>query len=931
MASRSQNVRIPSATYRLQFNSAFTFRDASEIVPYLSMLGISDVYASPLFQAPPGSTHGYDVTNYSRLNPELGTEEDFEAFTRALKDHRMGLIMDVVPNHMGIADASNTWWRNVLENGPSSPYAKYFDIDWNPPTEQLENKVLLPLLGDQYGTVLENGEIRLCAEEGWFVIRYFEKTFPISPKSAVLIFQRSVDKLHAVLGSQAPSILELESIMTSLRHLPSGSETDPEKVRELLREKEIIKRRFRELVERCGTASQSVHAAVSEFNGTPGVPSSFNSMETLLAQQAYRLCHWRVAADEINYRRFFDINELAAVRVEIPETFTDVHSLVVQLVHKGIVTGLRIDHPDGLFDPEKYFSDLQNACRTRAPGLRRLHGIYIVIEKILAHNEHLPPQWAVHGTVGYDFLNIANGIFVRPSSRRRMTEFYSSFTGATKSFRDLVYECKKLILRVSMTSELHVLARRLDKLSFQHRSSCDFTLWSLQEALGEVVACFPVYRSYVRTETGGVSDHDRSHIHAAILMAERRNPALNESIFRFIESILLLEDPPGLSPLQISERRDFVMRFQQFTGPVMAKGLEDTAFYRQYPLASLNEVGGRPEKFATSVEEFHRHNEHVQKKWPHTLVTTSTHDSKRSEDVRSRINVLSEIPQEWESKIRTWSEMNQSLRSEIDGEWAPDANEEVLIYQTLFGAWPLAGVPDDFIARVKRYMEKALKEAKVHTSWVSPHAPYDEAIRVFIDRLFENDHPFFEDFKSFQARYAAAGLRNSLSQTLMKITCPGVPDFYQGTELWDFHFVDPDNRDPVDYFLRKQLITFPDSPVQWAIEDPRTKLSLIRKALKFRAARLELFQKGEYIPIETSNDSVIAYMRRKKTERVIVACERFFASADADQSALLYLRGRMAHTFRDVLTGRIIAAEGGLLDTKELFSALPAALLETHV
>jgi (1->4)-alpha-D-glucan 1-alpha-D-glucosylmutase len=964
--------RIPGATYRLQFNRSFRFAEARALVPYLHALGITDLYASPFLKARRGSPHGYDVTDHSIINPEIGTAEDLADLTAELVHNGMGLLIDVVPNHMGIDDESNRWWWDVLENGPSSPYARAFDIDWHPPKQDLANKVLLPILGDQYGKVLENGEIRLLYEAGSFFISYYERRFPVGPKSTMTVLEPAYERVRAVLSAEDPHLVELESIMTSLKLLPPRTETDPERVRMRLREKEVAKRRLAALSETSDAVREAIEQTVAEMNGRRGDPHSFDRLEALLASQAYRLCYWRVAADEINYRRFFDINQLAAIRVEEPEVFEAVHAMIFHLLRQGGVTGLRIDHPDGLFDPVQYFLDLQAGCdralqsnasdADNASAAAANRPCYIVVEKILVRDERLRPDWAVHGTTGYDFLNLLNAIFIDPASARPLHDLYARLRGRTFNFSDVAYASKKLILDGTMSGELHMLARRLDRISEQHRWSRDFTLFSLQEALTEVVACFPVYRTYIRAASNMVSDEDRRYILSAFRTAKRRNPTMSQSIFDFIASVLLLQDPEGIGPAHRAERRNFIMRFQQLTGPVMAKGLEDTAFYRTYPLASLNEVGGNPERFGLSVDEFHRRNAERLANWPQALLTTSTHDTKRSEDVRARINVLSDMPREWERAIQRWQMLNHDKKVELDGAEVPDANEEYLLYQTLIGAWPLDPMDEEghqqFVQRIQRYMEKALKEAKLHTSWINPNEAYDEAVRNFVRTILtpHGDNPFLADFLRFQGRIVHAGMWNSLSQVLLKITLPGVPDFYQGTELWDFSLVDPDNRRPVDFHNRVAILdelrrreargSIPlvrDLLARWT--DGSIKLYVTYKALNFRKAHRQLFEHGDYLPISASGkraDHVAAFARCEGNMWALIVVPRLPTKLVSPASpplgrrvwkdTFLPLPQRVPEHWHNALTGETLSASGSDAWKRSLFiedvlRRLPVALL----
>jgi (1->4)-alpha-D-glucan 1-alpha-D-glucosylmutase len=989
------------ATYRLQFNHLFTFKQASAVLDYLRDLGISDCYASPLFMARPGSLHGYDVIDPTKLNPELGTREDFNEFSAQLKQRGMGLMMDVVPNHMCIAGSGNQWWNDVLENGPSSPYASFFDIDWQPPKQNLANKTLLPILGDQYGRVLENQEIQLVYQRGAFFVNYYGTRLPIASRTSIYILNAALDELKSTLDEAHPHRLELESIITALSYLPPRTETDPERRRERLREKEIAKRRLSALVAESREVNGALRKTVKEFNGVRGDARSFDRLEELLGEQAYLLCFWRVAADEINYRRFFDINELAAIRVEEPEVFASVHELVFRLIKEGHVTGLRIDHIDGLHDPEQYLRHLQGGCRkalrrsvsaasatadrgsriedrTDDAVLDPLSSIlyprssierpfYVVVEKILGHDERLRESWPAHGTTGYDFLNLLNGLFVDAQNAEAFGKLYRRLAGLESDFADVAYESKKLILETAMSSELHMLARRLDRISEQRRYTRDFTLNSLQHALGEVIACFQVYRSYIRPNSDEVGEEDRRYISRAIRIAKRRNPTVSASIFDFIESLLLLRDSEGFDRAEIidddgrRERREFVMRFQQLTGPVAAKGIEDTAFYRFYPLASLCEVGGEPWRFGVSPVTFHRRNRERLALWPAAMLASSTHDTKRSEDARARINALSEIPVRWYRAVRRWHDMNRDLKIAIEDRAAPDANEEYLLYQALLGAWPLdaAGeAPQSFVRRIQEYMIKALREAKIHSSWLNPDEEYEQAARDFISKILAPDGAFAKDFAEFQAPIARAGMFNSLSQTLLKIAAPGVPDFYQGTEVWDFSLVDPDNRRPVDYEHRKRMLdslrdkkardqaSLADDLLR-SSPDGRIKMFITTGALNYRQNNRDLFERGEYLPLQPAGERerhVVSFARRTGDKTAIVIATRFFIrltprapiGRDVWGDTAILMNDELVGCYRDVFTGKRIQTrmrpdgngDGNELPLADALEHLPVALLE---
>lgn len=957
-----QPVYTPSATYRVQFNQAFTFDDAAALSEYFDELGITDVYASPFLMARPGSIHGYDVTDQSRFNPEIGDEASFLRMSEALQRHNLGLIADVVPNHMCITHPSNLWWWDVLENGPSSFYARYFDIDWHPPKQELVNKVLLPVLGDQYGRVLENQEIRIGCADGQFHASIYGTSLPLAPRTWTMLLEPAVARLREKLGATDEHVAEMESIVTALSHLPGSMETDDAKVRERHREKEIVKRRLSALLEASAEAGAAIDASLDEINGRQGDPHSFDRLERLLESEPYRLSFWRVAMDEINYRRFFDINDLAAIRVEDPEVFSAVHALIFDLVRRGQVRGLRVDHPDGLFEPEKYFRALQDGCKAgepASPGGDR--PFYIVAEKILTGSEPLRTEWAIEGTTGYGFLNLLNGLFVDRTREKAFQQLYRRFTGLTASPRDLLCESKRLILQVAMSSELNVLARRLDHISEQHRWSRDFTLESLRDALREVLAAFPVYRTYVRGDSSEVDPQDRRQVNLAVHEAKLRNPAISESVFDFIQSVLLLEHPNGTSDAQRAERRTFAVRFQQLSAPVMAKGVEDTAFYRYYPLASLNEVGGDFARFGVSVTAFHRRNLIRRELWPNGMNASSTHDTKRGEDVRARINVLSEAPGEWYRAIRRWRDLNRSARTKINGSHAPDANEEYLLYQTLVGTWPLypmnAEAHEAYVRRIDGYMQKALHEAKIHTSWVNPDGEYDKAIKNFVERVLDPSpgNAFLEELRQFQAPVARAGLWNSLAQLALKIASPGIPDFYQGNELWTFDLVDPDNRRPVNYQLRRQMMeslrenadrdraALLDG-LRGNLCDGAIKMYITREALRFRREHRDLFAQGDYAGLSVEGPrarNAVAFARSMRGQMLIAAAGRFFLKLGNshgqpigevwDSTAIALPKKTAPTNFRDIFSGETVAVERRekdlFLPLHKVFERCPVALL----
>lgn len=871
---------IPSATYRFQFNKDFTFAMAGGLADYLRELGISHLYASPYFKASPGSTHGYDINDHSALNPEVGSQEDYESFVAALKQNGLGQIVDFVPNHMGIGPL-NPYWMDVLENGRGSKYAPYFDIDWHPLKEELAEKVLLPILGDQYGRVLEKGELKLNFEQGCFYLTYFETRLPINPRSYGMVLKKALEL--GGMPAEDEGGTEIQSIVTASEHLPHRFETAPEKVAERSREKEVIKKRLERACQEHPHIVGAIGAAVEFYNGKPGDPHSFDALDALIGEQAYRPAFWRVAAEEINYRRFFDINTLAAIKMEMPEVFEATHHLIFELIKSGAVTGLRIDHVDGLWNPREYLEQLQRKYSevTGAPGTGR--DLYLLVEKILMSGEKLRPEWPIHGATGYAFANQVNEILVDRAAEKALTETYQRFIEDNPRFADLAYQKKQLIMQLSLASEVHVLAHMLSRLSEKNRWYRDFTLSALTVAVREVIACFPVYRTYA--EPGReLSDYDRQVIDRAVRGARRRNPGIEGSIFQFLRETLLLRFPENIDEAGRAEHLRFVMKFQQCTGPITAKAIEDTAFYIYNRLAALNEVGGEPDHFGVTPELFHRQNATRLADFPHAMLATSTHDTKRSEDVRARLAAISEIPDVWRRAAQRFRTVNRKHKHDIEGEQAPDANEEYLIYQTLAGAWPLDGeITEEFTTRIQEYMTKAIKEAKVNSSWIQPYENWDTAVREFIAAILGTGkrNTFPELFRPLAEQLAQLGAINSLSQVLIKLTAPGMPDIYQGNEMWNLSLVDPDNRRPVDYEMRRKALAglaeaAPEELLtNW--KDGRIKLFLTHKVLRFRREHFELFAKGDYLPVPASGafaDSVFAYARRFEGRTVLVVAPR---------------------------------------------------------
>lgn len=960
------NLQIPIATYRLQFNRAFTFRDATAIVPYLAELGISHCYASPYLRARPGSTHGYDIVDHNSLNPEVGTPQEFEEFVAELHRHGIAQILDIVPNHMGVMGSDNAWWLDVLENGEASEYAEFFDIEWNPIKEELRGKVLVPILEDQYGNVLERGELKLKfdAERGEFNIFYHHHQFPIDPSDYSRILNADMDGLREKLGSTLEDFLELQSISTAFSHVPKRIGLTEDQRGERTREKEVQKRRLALLCERSPEIKNYLLANVGALNGSAETSQSFDALHELIKAQAYRLAQWRVAADDINYRRFFDINELAALRMENPYVFSKTHRFILDLVKQRKVRGLRIDHPDGLYDPKRYLCQLHDDLEKATGENPDFPAAYVVVEKILTGNERLRENWPIHGTTGYEFANLVNGLFVDTTAASKMERIYRAFSGRREEYADLVYTCKKLILKVALASELSVLANLLSRIALSNRHTCDFTLNSLRSALAEIIASFPVYRTYVSDRD--VSPADRRIVEQAVAQGRKRSNAADLSVFDFIQRVLLIDingSGPGWYQRAVTR---FAMKFQQVTAAVMAKGLEDTAFYRYNRLVSLNEVGGNPFKFGSTIEEFHTANQQRMDHWPHSMLASSTHDSKRSEDVRTRIDVLSEIPGLWRLNLRRWRDWNRNKKRVVDGRPAPTRNDEYLLYQTLVGTWPVQELDDEgwriFCERIESYMLKSARESKELTSWANTNLEYEGALQDFVRAVLKRraKNRFLAHFSQFQQRIARIGMFNSLSQCLLKMTSPGVPDIYQGNELWQFSLVDPDNRRPIDYEKRqnllKELALIGQSPTDLReharsfvanMDSGLIKLCLTQRTLSIRKRDADLFQLGRYIPLSAHGqrcENIVAFAREHEGRKVIVAVPRLCATLLGENfdnpcaEALwddthLEIPAAERRCYRHVFTGECIPVDRGSayssVPAAKLFRYFPVALLTT--
>ena len=945
------SARIPIATYRLQFNSRFTFADAAGIVDYLHALGISDCYASSYLKAVPGSLHGYDVADPTRLNPEIGDEDTYAAWTGALAAHAMGHVLDLVPNHMGIAKSANPWWLDVLENGPSSRFARFFDIEWRPIKEELADRVLIPILGGQYGEVLEREELVVEYREGSFVVRYYDNALPIAPDTYFGVLEPDLDEW--LRTNPGPEAEELQSVLTGARNLPPRSTSDEDGIAVRAREKEVVKRRLAALTDRSAAVRGLIKRALARINGTRLQPRSFDALDRLLNEQSYRLAHWRVASEEINYRRFFDINELAALRMEDPAVFEEVHRFAFELVRRGAATGLRVDHVDGLYAPRDYLRRLQTRA-AGALGSTYDQPLFIVVEKILARDEALPREWPVHGTTGYEFAAVVAGLFIDRRNEGALDALYTRFVRHEReSFDDLAYRSKKQIMHQTMSGDINSLGHQLNRFSERNRHFRDFTLYSLISTLKDVIACFPVYRTYV-TADDPVSDRDRRYIRDAVRCAKERASEVTTLVFDFIER-LLTKGLRTASADDCAALARIIGKFQQLTSPVAAKAIEDTALYQFNRLIALNDVGADPTRFGVEPEELHAWMCARQREWRHALSATSTHDTKRGEDVRARISVLSEIPGAWKAAVIRWRTLNRRFKSDVNGRAAPSHNEEYFLYQTLVGAWPFEADDETascFRQRIREYMVKALREAKVHSSWLNPDERYEDAVTRFTDAILDRRRAaqFLQSFLPFQDRVAELGIYNSLAQVLVKITAPGVPDFYQGAELWDLSLVDPDNRRPVDYAKRRRLLEAlgPDVDVDElfsARRDGRIKLFVIARALAARQAGRHLFECGDYVPLETigsRRECLFAYARRHSGELAITAVPRLLATISPDAAApplgaawgdtrIVLPAAGSAHPLHDALTGaeaRIEAVDARpTLAASSLFARLPIALL----
>ncbi|HEY8047602.1 MAG TPA: malto-oligosyltrehalose synthase, partial [Ramlibacter sp.] len=883
---------IPVATYRVQFHRDCTFDTVTRAVPYLHALGISHLYSSPYLRARPGSTHGYDIVDHNALNPEVGDARAYDRMCEALRSHGMGQILDVVPNHMGVLEADNAWWLDVLENGPASAHAQTFDIEWHPVAPEMSGRVLLPVLGDHYGRVLEAGEIQLHfdPQAGEFSLHYWNHRFRIDPSHYPDILA-ALPMPAARNEAEADSHAVVAAVLASFGRLPPRTVQDESAKHARSRDAAVYKQTLARLARKQAWLVEWIEACLKQFNGTVGEPSTFDALDALISRQAYRLTNWRVASDDVNYRRFFDVNTLAGLRMEQLSVFEATHRLVLRWLRGGQLTGLRIDHPDGLSDPQQYFERLQSHyVREATVAGQEPRALYLVVEKILAEHENLPDAWPVHGDTGYRFSNVVNGVFVDSSREQEVDRLYRAFTGETQDFDEIVYRCKKIIIYTALFSELRWLATAIHQITRANRRTCDFTRPRLRVALAETAAAFPVYRTYLREgEAPGATD--RQHIDWAVAGAKRRLGSAEAAVLDHLRDVLLGEgEAVHADPKQ---RTRFIARWQQFTAPVMAKAVEDTAFYRYVRLVSLNEVGSDPRTFGISPAAFHAANQVRARFRPHSMLATSTHDSKRAQDLRARINVLAEDPALWEESLQRFHHWAERYVTQTDAGPAPTRNDIWLLFQTLAGLWPALPPAererDELRHRVQAYMLKAIREAKKDTSWTSPVPAYEDAVERFVDAVLRSGqpNPFVDELDRLAARIAPFGFRNSLAQVALKFTVPGVPDLYQGSEQWAFSLVDPDNRRPVDFHrlaadLESVRKSCEGGRAPWRelwehAADGRIKHLVTAQLLQLRGTFRQLFECGSYTPLAVRGDAsehAIAFARTHENRSVIVVAAR---------------------------------------------------------
>ncbi len=947
----------PRATYRLQLSSHFTFEDAARIIPYLSRLGISHVYASPILAARAGSTHGYDIVDHNRLNPEFGGEEGFARLVETLHQNEMGLIIDFVPNHMGVGYSDNAWWLNVLKWGRNSPYASFFDIDWSPSEQSLRGKVLLPVLGAQYGTVLENGELSLAfdRDSGSFAVHYYEHRFPVSPAH----YGSALDKILPIADAPSETVSGLRELGREFQKLGTGARS-ARRMALTIRRSDELRARLSDTV----THQPDVAAAIDR--ACEAIDTDF--LHSLLERQSYRLGYWRLAANEINYRRFFDINDLAAIRMESPDVFEITHQLLLTLIANGSIQGIRLDHIDGLLDPSAYLSRFQEAAAYRLLEARNRpqtklrvsldQPFYVLVEKILAHHERLRENWEVSGTTGYDFMRDVGELLTDPAGEEPLTEAYERFIGRPREFSETVLNAKYRTMHDTLASELNVLANRMSRLAKSSRRTRDFSRLAIRSALMDIVARFPVYRSYA--DADGVSDEGRRDIEWAVATAKKAARTVDTTPYDFVQAILttdLVKQYPG--EFRRREVVELAMKVQQFTAPVMAKSFEDTAFYRDGRFIARNEVGADPERFYGSPQAFHYGNRDRLKTHPFSMITTATHDHKRGEDTRARLYVISEIAAEWDEWVSKIAEFTASTDGAENDQ--PTAGDRYIVLQTLVGTWPLTmrapdydGI-DGYTERIVAYAIKSAREAKTETSWTAPNHEYEKALERYVRSLLnpQRSATILRRLEKFALGIAPVGAVNSVAQKLLTLTVPGVPDVYQGTTGWDFSLVDPDNRRPVDFTAHKRLLDTleftpagcRDAVARWTEAVP--KQMIVAAALGLRRRFPDVFAAGEYIPLETSGrhaERVVAFARSFDGRTVLIVAPRLvepLVKRDGEplpdgwedtkiELTALSARAVPHERWIDEFTGRELHAESNEEDTVQAGRALTVATVLEH-
>lgn len=910
----SRRYRTPIATYRLQLHDGFGFAAARDLVPYLDALGISHLYLSPIFTAQPGSTHGYDVIDHNQVSPELGGLAALYELGDALREHDMGLILDIVPNHVGVG-GENPWWRDVLRYGEASRFGHYFDIDWEAHPQIPSGTLVVPVLGKPFGRALEDGELRLDLDGGEIVVRYFDHVLPIAPASYPDLLGLLPPELRPELRDPS-AFSALVDLVDDLRR------ADVER-------SDVLLGRWRELVKEEPALETFVRSVFAQVNGTPGDPASFDRLERLLLDQRYRLKSWRVSGEEMNYRRFFDVNNLAGIRVEREDVFAEVHRLLFQLVERGIVTGVRVDHVDGLYDPAQYLERLAAGLAAAATD-HTSEPLPIYVEKILEGDERLDESWNVAGTTGYEVIARVDGLLVNPAGRPALDSAYRRFAGTTPRFDVQAYNARLQVSELSFAGEVNTLALHLHRLAQRHRLYRDNTLASLRRALRAVLASFPVYRTYVNSSQ---PEQNAGSIREAARLARERYPGLSEEALAFLESVLLLAND-GDDDEQAS-REHFRRRFQQLSGPIMAKGVEDTAFFRYNRLISLNEVGGTPQQFGRKADDVHAWFADRQATWPRAMSASSTHDTKRSEDVRARLHVLSDVAPEWAREAAAWQRINQSRRVDAAGETAPSANLEYYIYQTLVGTWSHHGPTPEYRDRMREHVTKAMREAKQETSWVRVNEAYEAGVLGFVDAILNprRSRRFLRQLDAFVARIQWSGALNARVALTLKTLAPGFPDFYQGTECEALTVTDPDNRQPIDFAAIERASR--DCDEAPPLLTPAGKLWLTRRLLRLRRDFEGVLLYGGYAPLRVDGDAsgrVFAFEREHEGQRVGVVVPRL-AGRLVDESGHLP-PGTFADvhvalgngSWRNVLTGEAIGTVAGAA-CEQLFADLPIAVL----